>query len=275
MQNWHTINAQRRRYINYSTTLLNGVLRDIRLNYSKSIIEIGDAETALNTISSANIERDVRAAFNDIYTITGVAFAKSAVATLQKSHRMKLKADPRILESQWVEFMLDFVAKKCGTKITSITRNIFADIESITKSVVRQTVETGWGPARVADEIFRQVGQRDKWRAMRIARTEVVGASNTGSYRGAGSFGVKLRKIWLVNIDANTRDDHAAMQGAGHIAYDERWQVGNDMMLHPHDPDASAENVINCRCGITYEPEENIVDDLLSGRFNPESIEMY
>jgi hypothetical protein len=275
MQNWHTINAQRRRYINYSTALLNKALRDIRSDYKKIIVDLGDAGAALNSFSEANIRAKVQSVYEDIYTLTGVAFAKSAVAILQKSGRIQLKSDPAILQGEWVRYMTDFAKTKCGEKITSVTRNIYKDIEAITRAVISEGIEPGWGPARVADEIFNRVGKRDKWRALRIARTEVVGASNAGSYRGAGSFGIKLKKIWLVNLDSETRDDHAEMASADHIAYEDKWTVGQDEMLHPGDPDASVENVVNCRCAITYEPEQDIIADLLSGNFDPDNPEIY
>ena len=276
MQNWRTINAMRRRYVNYNTSLMSAILRRIRQSYKQRIVDFGDAETALNELSESAIRQSIENAFIEMYQITGVAFAKTAVATLQKSANITLKAaDPEILESEWLRFMANFVRERCAVKIQSVTRNIFEDIENITKAVVLEGAPQGWGPAKVADEIFNRVGQRDHWRAMRIARTEVVGASNAGSYQGAGSFGIKLKKIWLVNMDGNTRDDHADMNTAPHIPYSDHWQVGDDKMLYPGDPSASAENVINCRCAITYEPEENIIDDILSGRFNPNNPEIY
>lgn len=276
MQNWHTINAQRRRYINYSTTMLNRDLRNIRNTFKQAVVDLGSAEAALSSISESNVRQSVEKSFIEMYQMTGVAFAKSAVATLQKSAKMKLKAaDPEILESEWLRYMRDFVIGKCGQKIQSVTRNILIDVENVTRQVVAEGAPLGWGPARVADEIFKRTGQRDKWRAVRIARTEVVGASNAGSHKGAGSFGIKLRKIWLVNLDGATRDDHAAMANAEHIGMEDRWQVGDDLMLHPHDPDASVENVVNCRCAVTHEPEQNIIDDILSGRFDPENLEIY
>jgi hypothetical protein len=265
MQNWQSINAQRRRYMNYSTALMSRILKNIREDYRNAIIEYGP-DAAINQFGEANIKQSVQQAFIEIYTLTGVAFAKLTLAQLQKKPiRKKYAVD--MLETLWYQYMQDFVVKRCGVKIQSVTRNIFHDIENITKNVVREAGDKGWGPTKVADEIYKEVGRRDKWRALRIARTEVVGASNAGSYHGAGSFSTKINKIWLVNLDDKTRDDHIDMANAPHIPYADKWDVGGEMMLHPGDPDASAENVINCRCAITYEPQEDIIEQLLSGTY--------
>jgi hypothetical protein len=262
MQTWQSINAQRRRYTNFSTVLMARLLKGIRTDYRAAVIEYGP-EMALSQFSEADIKARVEQAFVQIYQVTGVGFAKSTYAGLQKMKRKNID----MLETQWYGYMERFVKERCGIKIQSITRNIFHDIENITKLIVRESLDEGWGPAKVADEIFKQVGQRDKWRALRIARTEVVGASNAGSYKGAGSFTTKINKIWLVNLDEKTREDHIDMANADHIPYEYKWDVGGEMMLHPGDPDASAENVINCRCAITYEPQQDIVEQLLSGTY--------
>jgi len=260
MKNWQQINAERRRYINYSEKLISRELLKIRRDFRKSALELGP-DLALNQLSEANIKQSVETAYVDIYTVTGVAFAKSTIRDVQKMVR-KDTAD--VLESSWVEHMQNFARTRCAVKIQAVTRNIFKDIENVTQQVIEFGAAEGWGPVRVANEIFQQVGQRDKWRALRIARTEVVGASNEGAMKGARDSGIKLKKRWLVNLDSLTRDDHRDMSDHPPIDLEEKFKVGLDEMDYPGDPSASAENVINCRCTETFIPDGNIIDELLN-----------
>jgi hypothetical protein len=268
MKTHKQIEAERLRYINYSERLVGRELAKLRRSFRASAMELGP-ENALNQLSQADIAQSVQAAYVDMYTVTGVAFAKSTVRGLGKIIK-KDTADT--LESSWIRHMQNFARTRCAEKIQSVTRNIFNDIENVTRQIVEAGSAEGWGPARVATEIWKQMGQRDHWRAMRIARTEVVGASNEGAIKGARDFGFKTKKKWLVNLDSETRDDHAAMADQPAIPTDEKFNVGGEEMDYPGDPSASVENVVNCRCAIDFEPERDIIDDLLSGNYDREII---
>jgi hypothetical protein len=265
MKTWRQINAERVRYVNYSTALLSRTLKAIRTEFGTSAIKYG-AQQALDQLSEADIRNKIESVFIDIYQLTGVAFAKKEVEQLQKKG-MKTKDSFEVLESQWMRHMREFVIGRCGLKIQKSTRTLFEDIERITRQTIQSGINEGWGPVKVAEEIMKQQTQIDRYRAMRIARTEVVGASNEGSYTGAGAFSTKVRKIWLATLDGKTRESHIEMNNE-RAEYSEPFTVplemgGADEMQYPGDPDGSPENVIQCRCGIAYEPEENYIDELL------------
>lgn len=95
-------------------------------------------------------------------------------------------------------------------------------------------------------------------RALNIARTEVVGASNAGAFeqmglmRGQGS----ITKEWLATLDARTREDHLDVDGDARDL-DEPFIVGGLPMQRPHDPSGGPGNVCNCRCTALYDFEPN------------------
>lgn len=80
-----------------------------------------------------------------------------------------------------------------------------------------------------------------------IARTEIVGASNHGTYEGYIESGIVLTNIWVETKDNRTRDGHTAHSGVGgeEVKLTERFSNG---LRFPHDPQGSAEETINCRC---------------------------
>jgi HK97 family phage portal protein len=88
--------------------------------------------------------------------------------------------------------------------------------------------------------------------AMRIARTEVVGAINDGEYaaamRGLGEGRVRV-KAWLSQRDQRVRHSHTVCDGQGWIDAEAAFSNG---LLYPHDPNGPADEVVNCRCVLRY-----------------------
>lgn len=95
-----------------------------------------------------------------------------------------------------------------------------------------------------------------------IARTETVVALNFGrteSMRQASEEledGARIVKIWESGPDdGRQREQHTAANGQ-RVEMDEPFRMENgDLLMFPGDPSlgASAENIINCRCGVLYE----------------------
>lgn len=93
-------------------------------------------------------------------------------------------------------------------------------------------------------------------RAVTIARTEVVSASNAGSIAGARALSGHAPpvKIWMASLDARTRESHADADGQ-EVALDEPFTVGGAQLDYPGDPAGPVEEVANCRCTIVYRDE--------------------
>lgn len=90
--------------------------------------------------------------------------------------------------------------------------------------------------------------------ADRIARTEVVGASNgvADDYAGALHSSMPLEKSWLATQDERTRPSHSDADGQT-VGYDETFTVGDSQLEYPGDPDGDDDEVMNCRCTATYD----------------------
>ena len=98
-----------------------------------------------------------------------------------------------------------------------------------------------------------------KNRARTVARTEVVGAYNGGLYDAfsalvAADPETKWVKRWLATEDQRTRPDHREADGQV-VPWGETFDVGGFAMLYPHDPTAPAKEVVNCRCTMLLEIE--------------------
>ena len=91
-------------------------------------------------------------------------------------------------------------------------------------------------------------------RAMTIARTEGVGAANNGHAVATQDFldenpGFTVIKTWFSTEDEKTRPDHVAMNGQQVVGlYTPFVAPSGDRLQWPHDPNAAARQVCNCRC---------------------------
>jgi SPP1 gp7 family putative phage head morphogenesis protein len=83
----------------------------------------------------------------------------------------------------------------------------------------------------------------DTNRAKMIARTEVHGAVQKGSFETNRQAGIDL-KIWVSVLDDRTRDSHAYLDGEER-KLDQKFSNG---LLFSGDPNGPAEETINCRC---------------------------
>jgi len=94
------------------------------------------------------------------------------------------------------------------------------------------------------------------YRAARIARTETAIVAAESQNVAAKESGVELVKQWLAIDDDRTRVNHKSASVDEQIReLDGTFQVGFDVMKGPHDPSASAGNVVNCRCVLNYIPK--------------------
>lgn len=87
-------------------------------------------------------------------------------------------------------------------------------------------------------------------RAMLIAENEANSIWNDAEFQDAILTG-KTRKTWVAIKDKRTRKTHMEVDGAT-LRIDEYFLVGEAMLLYPRMSCAYPEEVVNCRCTLTY-----------------------
>lgn len=207
-------------------------------------------EFVIASMSTLIPESSLKGLLFDLWIKTGVAFARMAFDDLVKAKNLTTK---NAEDDVWLMFMQSYVQSEVAHRLVTLTassRNVA--IKAIQKAI-DQSVAEGLGIAETAKLINESV-QADwvnasKFRAERIARTEILGASNLGSYQGALSTGLNLIKNWLNTPHGNLRLAHSSVES---VPLNQKFLVDGELMEFPGDPTASAANVINCRCTITY-----------------------
>jgi Phage Mu protein F like protein len=89
-------------------------------------------------------------------------------------------------------------------------------------------------------------------RARVIARTEAIGASNAGAIAAVRAAGATGRKTWVATRDDRVRPTHELADGQT-VGLGELFTVGGWPMDRPHDPAGPPEEVINCRCSVSFD----------------------
>ena len=216
------------------------------IEYVRSAGDLVDIDKLKRLITEEPIIRS----FEYVYTTVG---AKEA----QKMYSMYVSGDG--LREQFESFMKKYVADNTAgrvTAITGITKERAADVirKTLAGDLSAGTDEMG---RVLGTELKKQGARMSTWRARVIARTEVVSSFNIGQQVGmeqtALDTGLQFNKTWLATMDNRVRDRHANKNGQtaaldGFFIFD-----NGDMMKTPGDPSGSAENVINCRCALTYD----------------------
>jgi len=192
----------------------------------------------------------VWAAYLRFYTKTSLNYAKDTKNDLLGKELKDADFDV------WLTQITGYVRNSVGKNISDVIRTTYKDIEIITQNAVKEGISQGWGTDRIVREIVKKQGSIDLWKAQRIARTEIVGASSEGVKLGAESVVGNKTKIWISTFDSRSRPEHMAMDGVK-VPFNQDFDVDGDSLKYPGDPSGSPGNIINCRCGyeVIVEPE--------------------
>ena len=109
-----------------------------------------------------------------------------------------------------------------------------------------------------------------------IARTEVIASSNWSAMEAAKSSGLTLNKVWLSTGDARTRPDHVEADGQ-EVPMDEPFIVGGAKLMQPGDTSlgAPADEVIQCRCTVTFKRVKETPDETAEKRVKREEYQQF
>lgn len=122
------------------------------------------------------------------------------------------------------------------------------EVNDTTKKKLRKTLTEGVKEGEGVKELSKRVADTFNVRrgaeTERIARTEVLSASNGADLEAYNQSGVVEKKEWLTTMDDRTRDWHAMMDGEV-VGINKKFSNG---LMFPGDPSAPADEIINCRC---------------------------
>lgn len=211
-----------------------------------------------------------------LYKTVGTQAANSEWGYLQKTYGSELNQEKRFgFNRIWASIIQNLFSTFGGLRIVSITQT--------ERDRIRTELEKASQDPNITNfELAQALESADipRARSKVIVRTETGTASSAGGEAAARRTGILMEKTWLSTQDNRTRhlpedwSDHRTMNGVT-VGMDDKFLVptrgGAELMSRPHDPTASAGNVIQCRCKTIYRAVRDA-----AGRFirisNPENI---
>lgn len=137
----------------------------------------------------------------------------------------------------------------------------------IISNCITQGILQGEKISDIAKRIARDTASTDMKAMVRYARTAMTCAQNAGRLEAMSNSvkrGIYCKKIWIAADDDRTREAHSLLNNDSQDI-DKPFDSILGEIMFPGDPNASDENVWNCRCALGYEypdvPIETIVEE--------------
>lgn len=213
---------------------------------------VGKLNTFEKTVRKAQIDDLLQYTFAD-YGDVVASFSDEVTDTLETSLKRAGKTslarvgagvtfdlnNPRVIE---------FLRQHALDSATSIS----GSLKDEARSRIIAGVDAGLGPADIARNLSEFFNEQSDFRAMRIARTEVVAGYQQGNLEGYRQSGVVVSKKWLTAGDDNVDDDCLQNEADGDVPLDAGFSSGDfTPPVHP-----------NCRCDlvpVTGEPDKTVM----------------
>lgn len=188
--------------------------------------------------------------YNRLYNQVAEVFAIRAGTAARRLMGQEQRADvfDETAESRrWIR-------AQTGSRIVQVSNNT---IKAVKRFISRSFID-----GLTTDEIARGLvnnGIFGRARAFRIARTEVVAASNAGNNFATAKVlpNERFQKVWLSSRDIRVRDTHFAVDGQA-VDLDAAFKLAGGSLRFPGDSTlgASASEIVNCRCTTIYKPKK-------------------
>ena len=234
------------------TTLYWKEARKVLLEISKPVLAAADNTTPQglkNKVDQLLSPEKMEKYLNELWVKVGGKFAHDTERLIVKRKSLE---EPRI--DEWEEGFRMYAADRSKQIAKKIIKTQADYIKIAIDKVINDAQVTGEAISTISGAIKEEFAKdliiMQRYEAERIARTEVIGASNKGSFDGAKNSGLDIKKGWLTSGLPGVRDTHLSYELRGYINMEEEFAPG---LLHPGDPNGAPEEIINCRCTIVYE----------------------
>jgi hypothetical protein len=193
------------------------------------------------------LKRDVMEKYIlDLWVKTGGRFASDMTKKLRNRKSIE-NPDLEMWEEGFRVYMYERSQKIAHKVLTTEAEMINSILDRIVAEAEGQSIYNLSGA--IKEQFLNEMVTIQNYEAERIARTEVIGASNKGSFDGAKSMGLQIRKGWSTSGLPGIRDSHLLYESFGWIDMDKEFAPG---LMFPGDPNGEAGEIINCRCTIIY-----------------------
>lgn len=148
------------------------------------------------------------------------------------------------LEKPWArDYILDRTSQLSGF----VTDTTYAQVQQ----ALADGVAAGESIADIAARVDGVFAEATKERAVVIARTEVISASNGATHYAAQGLPADVvgGKEWIATADGRTRESHLLADGQK-VTMEATFDIDGSGLRYPGDPAGDPAETINCRCAL-------------------------
>jgi hypothetical protein len=210
-------------------------------------------------VKTEGIEKAYQQTFHDYYInpwIGPVIHSLYLDAGKQAAARTTVTKSLVIPLIGFVKEVIDYFNQYIFTKIVlPISQTTLKDIQK----VLKQAISDGWGIDKTVSELKNN--PITKYRTKMIVRTESVAAMNYAQLKVASEKPYETTKTWIAVEDKRTRLAHTHAGVDGEIR-DLNEAFSNGLQF-PGDPSGPANQVINCRCTMSYRAKRDLSGNII------------
>lgn len=207
----------------------------------------------------------VKNIYTEMYKSIGLRFANWYYTKYEKYIVKKTTSQSKL--QIWESYFSNYASQVAAVNVSLVSGTAKKTLIKITQRLMSDPEFMMLGADEKARILRSQFKQYSKVQATRLVRTESNRIANFATQTSAlDLFGEEnLEKTWIHSMGLNERPWHADLN-LKTIPYREYFNVGSDKMFRPGE--GSAENIINCRCTINYQPkpipihEQNILESI-------------
>lgn len=217
---------------------------------SRRVAKILREERAVPTDDALRAQDILDEVWNDQWFDT--AFAEIVTAMLDETTGVALETLALTMGLSY-ETLIAGASKAVQKEITSRANKLVGFVRESAYKQVKRNLKKGILEGEAIPDLAKRVQEAlkiaSKHRATVIARTEVISAYNGAVFHGGGSLpdDIAAGLEWISASDSRTRPTHRDADGQV-VRIGEKFRVGGEDLRYPGDPQASAGNIIQCRC---------------------------
>lgn len=223
--------------------------KEVKANYHKQfrlaaeMVEQGiyrDSDMAVDAMAG-----DLRDVFIKNYKRIGNVFSDWAFDEIDKEKFVRSIKGPK--ETFWSEFD-EYTEWLTAQRIVIVNNSQKELIRRIIKAGMRE----GLSNREIAKKIMSDGLVAEKFKAIRIARTETHSAANHAVQTTVKATGRRMWKQWAHSMDDRVRSKKFNHRISEVVKINDSYEGTGELLDYPGDPSGSAGNIINCRCVEKY-----------------------
>ena len=265
-QIWRYVERGRRRFFGRYTRKLEKDIRAIIAPIMEAMRYSTDLDSIKNMVEVLQTDH-INATLVEMYKDVGSYFGSKVERQIKKSIIPNMSAICKNMTEEdriWGEWLEQYAMQRAGVKFLSINKTVRNELSGLINNMIAEGMRDGLGINEIARKLEKELPNRwvgkARSRARTIAQTEVTTASNTVSIQAIEQTGYDYLKTWVTAPPGTVKNERHTLPGAIReytVKKDEMFYVdggqGYKPMMYPGDPNGSVENVVNCRCTLTYE----------------------